>query len=309
VTFSRAFFVMAALATLWPQVQPALALACGVAFAVLFGNPLVSHTKTLQSWLLQASVVGLGAQIPLDSVLRAGASGFWKTLTGLSVALLLAFFWARILKTEARVSALIGVGTAICGGSAIAAVSPVIGAKSHETSVALAVIFLLNSMALFLFPPLGQALHLSPEQFGVWCALAIHDTSSVVGAAAHFGDASLALATTVKLARALWIVPLTLVVPFVWRQSDKTVSAKRPWFILGFLAMSAAVTWVPEFRTTGAVIYVMARRGLVMTLFLVGAQMSREALSRVGLRPFLLGVLLWVCMVLFSLGLVSWNGP
>lgn len=290
------FFVLAA-AALVPLVTAPMALIAGLAFGLTLGNPFPAQSKTAQTWLLQASVVGLGAAMNLSTVLRAGASGAVETAIGLSVALGLAFVLARVLKTEPTTSLLIGVGTAICGGSAIAAVAPAIGAKSHQTSVALAVVFLLNAVALLVFPPLGHALSLSQTQFGHWAALAIHDTSSVVGAAVQYGDEALALATTVKLARALWIVPLTLVLARVWKREVEpgpAPKAKRPWFIAGFLLVAALVTWVPVLQEPGKVVALVARQVLVLTLFLVGAGVSRESLRATGLRPVVFGVVLWV---------------
>lgn len=294
----KVLFVALAAAALIPGVTAPIALVAGLAFGLLADNPFPAHTKTAQTWLLQLSVIGLGAAMNLSTVLRAGASGALETAVGLSLTLGLSFVLARILKTEATTSLLIGVGTAICGGSAIAAVAPAIGAKSHQTSVALAVVFLLNAVALLVFPPLGHALSLSQVQFGHWAALAIHDTSSVVGAAVQYGDEALALATTVKLARALWIVPLTLVLARFWKREapepGTSAKPKRPWFIAGFIAVAALVTWVPALQDAGKVVALVARQVLVLTLFLVGAGVSRESLRATGLRPVVLGVLLWL---------------
>jgi uncharacterized integral membrane protein (TIGR00698 family) len=297
------FFALAAL-TLVPLVTAPVALVAGLLFGLTLSNPFPVQTKTAQTWLLQLSVVGLGAAMNLSTVLRAGASGAVETAIGLAVTLALTFVLTRLLKTEATTSLLIGVGTAICGGSAIAAVAPAIGAKSHQTSVALAVVFLLNAVALLVFPPIGHALSLSQVDFGHWAALAIHDTSSVVGAALQYGEEALSLATTVKLARALWIIPLTLVLSRVWRREATEGAAakpKRPWFILGFVAVAALVTWVPGLQDAGKLVALVARQLLVLTLFLVGVGVSRDSLRQTGLKPVLLGVVLWLTVATGSL--------
>jgi uncharacterized integral membrane protein (TIGR00698 family) len=292
----KAAFIALALACLAPFVTAPIALVAGTFFSLAAGNPLPAQTKQWQTWLLQASVVGLGAGMNLLVVAKVGSRGVGITLAGLTVTILLSLAMARVLKTERTTSLLIGVGTAICGGSAIAAVAPAVGAKSHQTSVSLAVVFLLNAAALLLFPAVGHQLHLGPEQFGLWSALAIHDTSSVVGAATLFGPVALAVGTTVKLVRALWIIPLTLVLSRAWKhgQAGAAGEPRRPWFILGFVAVAAFVTFVPGMKAVGESVAAGARRVLVLTLFLVGAGVSRDALRQVGARPLVLGVLLWL---------------
>ena len=299
-----ALFLVLALASLVPGVTAPVALVAGLVLALTWGNPFSASSRKAQTWLLQASVVGLGAGMNLGVVLRVGSSGLVQTALGLSVTLGLAFLLARVLRTEPTTSLLIGVGTAICGGSAIAAVAPAIGARSHHTSLALAVVFLLNSVALLVFPPLGHLFGLDPASFGLWSALAIHDTSSVVGASLQFGEEALAVGTTVKLARALWILPVTLVLARFWNPGPGTSEAKpsRPWFILGFVLVAALVTWVPGLQEPGRLLAAVARQLLVLTLFLVGAGVSREALRQVGLRPVALGVTLWVLVAMASLG-------
>ena len=301
-------FVLAVVASLTPWVSAPIALTAGVAFALLWGNPFVAQAKQWQTWLLQASVVGLGAGTNLAVVARVGGTGLVQTLVALVSTLTLALLLSRLLKTEGTTSLLIGVGTAICGGSAIAAVAPAVGAKSHQSSVALAVVFLLNAAALFIFPRVGHAFALSPEQFGLWSALAIHDTSSVVGASMQFGPEALAIGTTVKLARALWIIPLTLVLARVWRgERTPGARAKVPYFIFGFIAAAALVTWVPALAPAGKWVASAARQLLVATLFLVGAGVSREALKQVGVRPLVLGVVLWLVVAGVSLAAIH-NG-
>lgn len=295
---------LVALACLAPQVTSGAALILGVALAVAFSNPYLAVTRKWTSQLLQIAVVGLGAGMNLLVVGRVGLHGIGYTVLGISLTMLLGYILARALRTPRDTSILIMVGTAICGGSAIAAMAPTIRAKPQDVSVSLAVVFMLNALALILFPWIGHMLGLSENQFGLWGALAIHDTSSVVGATLQYGPKALEIGTTVKLARALWIVPLTLIVGyFVNRraQSVSEVKAKYPWFILGFILMAALVTWIPALQQVGHWIEFCARRLLVVTLFLIGASITREALRAVGARPLLLGVLLWASMASVSL--------
>jgi uncharacterized integral membrane protein (TIGR00698 family) len=302
----RIAFLVLASAALLPMVPAWAALVAGVAFALALGNPFGAQTKKLSPLVLQASVVALGAAMNLEAVLVAGARGALATLLGITAALALGHALGRLLKTDATTGVLIGVGTAICGGSAIAAVAPVIRARPEQLGVAMAVVFLLNAAALVVFPPLGRALDLSQEQFGLWAALAIHDTSSVVAAGADYGARALELATTVKLARALWIVPLTLVAARLWAPKEGAGSgkAKRPWFILGFLAAAAFFTYVPGLTEAGKGVSLVARRGLVLALFLIGSGVTKEALAQVGARAFAHGVLLWLAVGAGSLLLI-----
>ncbi len=298
------FFALAA-GSLVPFVPTWVALVAGIGFGLFVVHPFPAQTKQAATYLLQGSVVGLGAAMNLEVVLRVGASGIGQTLAAIVITLGASVGLAKLLGTERITSLLIGVGTAICGGSAIAAVAPVIGAKSHQTSVSLAVVFLLNALALVIFPPIGHLVGLEPAPFGLWSALAIHDTSSVVGASMQFGETALQVGTTVKLARALWIVPLTLVLARVVKSEDGAKSAKKPWFILGFLAMAALVTWVPGLAEPGQLIARVARQVLVLTLFLIGTGVNREALKAVGLKPLLLGVILWAAVGGTTLWLIS----
>lgn len=295
-------FIALALASLTPWVKAPVALVAGVAFALLWGTPFTSKLKVAQTALLQASVVGLGAAMNLERVLRVGASGFVQTALTLAAVFAMGALFSRLLRTERTTSLLVTAGTAICGGSAIAAVAPAIGAKPQQTSVALAVVFLLNALALVVFPAVGHWLSLDPRAFGLWSALAIHDTSSVVGASLQFGPEALSIATTVKLARALWIIPMTLVLSRVWPSDEGSSAApKRPWFIAGFIAMAAVVTWVPALRPAGQWVAAASRQVLVLTLFLIGAGVSREALRTVGAKPIALGALLWAAIATLSL--------
>lgn len=285
--------------TLLPFISSAEGLILGIAFALVLGNPLAKETKSWTPRLLQLSVIGLGAQMDLMVVARVGIEGFGYTIVSITASLLLGILIGKWLKAEKETALLISVGTAICGGSAIAAVAPTIKAKSESVSVSLACVFLLNSVALLVFPPIGRMLHLSAHQFGLWSALAIHDTSSVVGAASEFGAEALQIATTVKLARALWIVPLTLVIGQFY---GGKAGGKKPWFILGFLGVAALVTYVPALAPIGAKVAFLARRSLVLTLFLIGSSLSKSAIKSVGVKPLLQGVVLWIIVLLGTLG-------
>jgi uncharacterized integral membrane protein (TIGR00698 family) len=290
---TRAVFVVLALASLLPVVPAWAALLAGLGFGLTVEHPFPAKTKQASTWLLQGSVVGLGAAMNLEVVLRVGAQGVGQTLLAITATLAVSVALAKAFGTERVTSLLIGVGTAICGGSAIAAVAPAIGAKSHQVSVALAVVFLLNAAALVLFPAIGYAVGLSEPAFGLWSALAIHDTSSVVGASMQFGETALQVGTTVKLTRALWIVPLTLVLARLVKSEDGAKGTKKPWFILGFLAVAALVTWEPMLSEVGKGLAAVARQVLVLTLFLIGTGVNRVALKTVGARPLVLGVVLW----------------
>lgn len=307
----RVAFILAGFATLLPLVSPAIALMLGTAFALTLSNPYAAKSSRFVTPLLQLSVVGLGAGMNLGAVAHAGMQGFLYTVVGVTLTMTIGLILGRSLGTARNTSLLVTVGTAICGGSAIAAVAPAIRAKNHEVSVALATVFFLNAVALFIFPWIGHYLGLSQSQFGIWSAIAIHDTSSVVGAAMQYGAQSLEIATTIKLTRALWIVPVTLVIGMVWNPKKNEVNAqraRRPWFILGFLAAAAFVTLIPSLKPLGHVLFIGAQRSLVLTLFLIGSGLSRSALHAVGRRPLVQGLILWVLMGSGTLGaiLLGW---
>ncbi|MEN9799495.1 MAG: hypothetical protein RL653_3192 [Pseudomonadota bacterium] len=273
------------------------ALAAGLVLALASGAAPPPWVKTWSPRALQAGVVALGAGMDLQKVLRVGAEGAGLTAASLVLSLALAWAVGRALKVERDTSLLLGVGTAICGGSAIASVAGVLKPKPHELSVSLATVFLLNALALVLFPPLGHALGMGQQAFGQWAALAIHDTSSVVGAGLAYGPEALEVATTTKLARALWIVPVTLGVA-AWRARTEstggTPAIKWPWFILGFLALAAVFTWVPALSPAAPGLVAVGRKLLVLALFLVGLGLSRDALRQVGWRAFAQGVVTWL---------------
>jgi uncharacterized integral membrane protein (TIGR00698 family) len=301
---AKTVFFLALILAASGVLSPAIALLCGIACGLFNLHPYAHDTHSLSRYLLQASVVALGFGMNLHQVLAAGRSGIVYTALSISVTLLLGILLGWLLRIHKRVAFLVSVGTAICGGSAIAAVAPILAATQEEIAISLGAIFLLNSVALLLFPPIGAALHLSQNQFGLWSALAIHDTSSVVGAAAKYGAVALAIATTVKLARALWIVPVSLIVAAT-RKSGARI--QLPWFILFFLLSAAANTFLP----VGHPVYDLCRRlgltGLTVTLFLIGASLSVKSLRAVGPRPLLQGILLWIAVAAGSLFMIRAN--
>lgn len=284
-----------------------LALGCGLAIALTTGIERPKEGKLLTTLTLQLGVIALGAAMNLDTVLRVGVDGALVTATGLAIAITLGLSLGRLLGVEKDTSLLVAVGTGICGGSAIAAVSSVIRSKDHETSIALAVVFVLNAVALVLFPVIGHLAGMSQTLFGRWAALAIHDTSSVVGAGLAYGSIALTVATTTKLARALWIVPFTLATAVMRPTSGSLKDVKWPWFILGFLGIAALVTWVPSLAVYGPPIALAGKRSLLVALFLIGLSLSPKALFKVGPRPFFLGVILWVVLATVSIPLAIWS--
>ena len=301
-----AFAVIASL-TLFPFVPSEVALISGIIFSLLWGNPFAKETAKLTSQLLQISIIGIGAGMNLHIVGAAGLHGLSYTAMGISLTVIIGQSLGRWFGTPRVTSLLLSIGTAICGGSAIAAVSSTIKAKSEDISVALATVFILNATALILFPAVGHAMALTPHEFGLWSALAIHDTSSVVGAAMSYHPDAVQIATTVKLARALWIIPVTFLVGWFWQREsteDTAGKVKRPWFILGFLAAAAIVTYVPGLTTAGVWVSLLAKRSLVLTLFLIGAGLSRATLRKVGVKPFLHGFTLWVVVAAATLGAI-----
>ncbi|MCU1286641.1 MAG: hypothetical protein JWO13_2991 [Acidobacteriales bacterium] len=288
-----------------PWASPPVALALGVAFGLAFNHPFATLSRNWSKILLQVSVVGLGFGMNLQQVLQAGRSGFIYTLLGIAFALAAGWSLGKILRVRPNSSYLISVGTAICGGSAIAAVAPVINASDEELSVSIGTVFILNAIGLLVFPPLGHALHLTEPQFGLWAALAIHDTSSVVGAGAKFGAIALAVATTVKLARALWIVPVTLGTAALREKKDVGSAAVQwPWFILFFLAAAVMNTYVAPGNAGYTLASRLARTGLTVTLFLIGTGISRASLKQVGVRPLAQGIALWLLVAVVSLTLI-----
>src|SRR5271163_568326 len=298
---SKTIFFLAFLLSFSGLLSPPVALAIGIVFGLSFAHPYPAATRVSARILLQVCVVALGFGMNLHEVLKAGRSGFVYTALGISFALLLGLALGKLLRVRGNSSFLITAGTAICGGSAIAAVGPILHADDEEMSVSLGTVFILNSVALLIFPPIGGALHLSQTQFGLWAALAIHDTSSVVGAAAKYGQEALVIGTTVKLARALWIVPLALVTAAVKRSKSRV---PLPWFILLFCLAAVVNTYLPNLLRFSHALYSLGRLGLTATLFLIGTGLSRETLREVGWRPLLQAILLWIVVGCGSLYLI-----
>jgi len=303
----RIVFLLCLLASASGFVSPPVALAMGLVFGLTLPHPYDDEAKRFSKFLLQASVVGLGFGMNLHQVLRAGSSGFVYTILGISFALLVGTGLGRLLHVQPVPSFLISTGTAICGGSAIAAVGPITEASHEEMAVSLGTVFVLNSVALLIFPSIGAALKLTQSQFGLWAALAIHDTSSVVGAAAKYGAEALAIATTVKLARALWIVPLSIGTAVVRGAKAKI---QWPWFIGLFCLAAVCNTYLPSGAHAYAIAVKVAKIGLTATLFLIGSGISVATVKQVGHRPLLQGIILWLLVSVGSLWLIrlGWIG-
>lgn len=285
-----------------PQISAPVALLMGLVFAFSFANPCPKFNKKTSKYLLQVAVVCLGFNMNLHESLKSGSEGMLFTVVSVIGVMFFGVLLGYWLHINRKTAYLISSGTAICGGSAIAAVGPVLKANENEMAVSLGVIFILNSIALFIFPPIGHILEMSQSQFGTWAAIAIHDTSSVVGAGEIYGEEALQLATLIKLTRALWIIPLALVTMFIFR--DKTSKISIPWFIFIFVLAMVVNTYIalPEWLVDSLVW--IAKRGMVVTLFLIGASLSLKSIKSVGVKPLLQAVILWVVISLSSLGVV-----
>ena len=282
-------------------ISPPIALLGGLMYGFILPHPFQVESKRLSKFLLQASVVALGFGMNFHEVVRAGRSGFLYTAVSITVAMLLGLGFGYLLQVGKNSAFLISAGTAICGGSAIAAIGPVAEASEDEMAVSLGTIFILNSVALFLFPTIGYLLRMTQEQFGLWAALAIHDTSSVVGAAAKYGPTALAIATTIKLARALWIVPLSFVTALALKSKARI---QWPWFILWFCLAALLNTWLPTIGPAFLALHHMGTIGLTVTLFLIGTGLNKHTLKQVGFRPLLQGLVLWVIVSASTLVLI-----
>lgn len=290
--FRQVVFIALAVGCLMPFARPPLALLAGFVFALVWGNPFEKFTPRATKLLLQFSVVGLGFGMNLFDAAHVGGDALIFTAASICVTLLAGILAGRLLSVGKKTSLLISAGTAICGGSAIAAMAPVVDADENEMSVSLGTVFILNSVALFVFPLVGRHVGLDEHRFGLWAAMAIHDTSSVVGAAQRYGPTALQVATTVKLERALWIIPVVLGTALFYKKQKSRI--KPPYFILGFVLAMALVTFVPEVKPVGDVLVAAAKKGLTLTLFFIGAGLTRKSLKNVGVRPLVLGLLLWV---------------
>jgi uncharacterized integral membrane protein (TIGR00698 family) len=300
---SRGVFVACLIFCCSPYASPPLALATGLLAAVSFGNPYKRITGKATKYLLQLSVVGLGFGMNFGEVIAAGKTGILITVFSIFGTLAAGYLLGKWLSVSRNTSHLISAGTAICGGSAIAAIAPIIGADEKEISVSLGTVFILNSIALFLFPVIGHFVGLSQHQFGFWSAIAIHDTSSVVGAASRYGAEALKIATTVKLTRALWIVPLSLMAAVAFKNKASKISI--PYFIFAFVAASIIVSAAPGFKPFYGSVVHGAKIGLTLTLFMIGAGLSRETLKTVGIKPIVQGTLLWALISIISLLMIK----
>ncbi|SDO75111.1 conserved hypothetical integral membrane protein [Pedobacter steynii] len=290
----KVVFLLAALLCLMPFMSPPLALLMGLILAQLMKHPYLHLNQKATNLLLKVSVVGLGFGMNVFSAMKAGGEGFLFTVASILGVLMLGFILGKVFKIERKTSFLISSGTAICGGSAIAALSPVMNAGEKEISVSLGIVFILNSVALFLFPAIGHLLGLSQSQFGMWCAIAIHDTSSVVGAASKYGEQALQIATTVKLARALWIIPVALGTAFLFNSNQRKV--QLPYFIGLFILAMLANTFLPFVKLIAPYMVMIAKSGLTLTLFLIGSGLSFKVIRVVGVKPFLQGLILWIAI-------------
>ncbi len=299
MVMKKIIFCAIALASL--LLSPALALFLGVAFALIFGVVFENHLPKVSSKLLKVAVVGLGFGMNLEESLRSSSSGIAFTIFSVAIVMCVGVLLSRYMKISRREGYLISSGTAICGGSAIAAISPVIGAKANETSIALAVVFTLNAIAMLTFPYLGHMLELTQQEFGMWAAIAIHDTSAVVGAAKSYGEEALQIATMVKLSRALWIIPLSLISAALFKSKDSKSRISIPWFIFLFIVAMVVNTYLPLNQTLLDVIAMMSHKLLSMTLFLIGAMLSVGAIKEAGVKPITLGILLWILISVISL--------
>lgn len=301
---SKNIFFVALILAASGLVSPPIALLGGLVYGFTAAHPFHVESKRMGKFLLQASVVALGFGMNLHEVLHAGRSGFLYTAVSITVVMLLGLGFGYLLHVGKKSAFLISAGTAICGGSAIAAVGPIADASEEEMAVSLGTVFILNSVALFLFPLIGYAFHMTQAQFGLWSALAIHDTSSVVGATAKYGPTALAVGTTIKLARALWIVPLSLVTAIALKSKARI---QWPWFILLFCLAALLNTLLPALNPTFGVLNHLGKIGLTVTLFLIGTGLNKQTLKRVGVRPLLQGLTLWIMIGAGTLALILFN--
>lgn len=302
ITTRELIFLLAFVFCLSPLITPPIALLMGLIIAQFIGHPYLHLNHKATHILLQISVVGLGFGMNVNNAMKAGKEGILFTVISIIGTLVIGFFMGKFLKIEKKTSYLISAGTAICGGSAIAAISPVIKAEEKQISVALGTIFILNSIALVLFPLIGHQLNLSQNQFGLWCAIAIHDTSSVVGAASKYGTEALEIATTVKLARALWIIPVAFFSTLLFK--NKSGKLKIPYFIGLFVLAMMANTYSSLVQEYSSYLVAIAKAGLTVTLFLIGCGLSKKVLQSVGLKPLLQGVVLWLIISVTALWMV-----
>ncbi len=298
----KVLFFILVLFCVSPFATSPIALAVGIAFTILVGNPYEQNVHRYIHLLLQISIVGLGFGLKLDEAMQAGRTGITLTIMSITTVMVLGYLLGKFLKLEQALAYLLSVGTAICGGSAIAAVTPIIKPSTKQISLALAIVFTLNSIALFIYPAIGHLLNMTQEQFGLWCAIGIHDTSSVVGAANKYGDVALKIATTVKLSRALWIIPMSLLTMFLFK--TKGTKVKIPWFIGYFIIAILLNTYFPVFDGFSQIATAVAKSGLNLTLFLIGSTISIKTLKTISWKPLLLALILWITISVGSLLLI-----
>ncbi|REH54762.1 putative integral membrane protein (TIGR00698 family) [Tenacibaculum gallaicum] len=293
------FFIFFITIALTGYISSSFALISGFIITYIFSNPFPEKTKKATQILLKISVIGLGFGMSLTETIQTSKEGLTLTTLSIILTVILGLFFSKLFTIDKKIGFLITSGTSICGGSAIAAISPVIKASHKTISIAIGVVFFLNAIALFIFPPLGHILGLTQKQFGIWCAIAIHDTSSVVGAALEYGDEALQIATTVKLARTLWVIPLSFFAMFLFKSDDRKI--KIPYFIIGFIIAMLLNSYqiVPESFSMDIV--ELSKRLLVATLFLVGMNLTIKDLKESGIKPIIFASLLWTFISVFSL--------
>lgn len=310
--YNKIFFLVCMHLTLLPFITPAIALFMGLAYALLLGNPIPKMAKKTSKYLLQVAVVFLGFGMNLHQSLASGQEGMLFTIISVLSVMVVGFFVGKLIKVDSKTSYLISSGTAICGGSAIAAVAPVVKADDNQISVALGTVFILNAIALFIFPPIGHWLGMTQEQFGEWAAIAIHDTSSVVGAGEAYDTIyfpenegiALQIATLIKCTRALWIIPLALITTLIFREKKSKITI--PWFILFFVLAMVMNTYLDIPQSITSKIVWLAKKGLCMTLFLIGSGLSLNVLRSVGIKPLIQGIILWAVIAILSLAVIMW---
>ncbi|RLZ09696.1 YeiH family protein [Faecalibacter macacae] len=300
---ARIFYILFIIISLLPITNSAIALLLGITFGLIFNNYWSSFSKNYSKKILNISIIGLGFGLNLHEAISVSKDGFLITLITISTVFVLGFILYKILKTDKNTSLLISSGTAICGGSAIAAISSVINPKANQISIALVIVFILNAVALILFPILGNLLNLSQYQFGLWSAIAIHDTSSVVGAAKTFGDEALEIATTVKLSRTLWIFPVAIIISLFQKKTNQS-KIKFPFFIIGFIVAMVIATYYPQGENVYSIITTISKQLLCVSLFMIGSLINFKSFKEAGIKTMAFAIILWIAISIISLILI-----
>lgn len=303
LTIRTKVVLLIAVLCLFPFISSGLALGLGIIISLIPGEKSSIEKSSISSKLLQASVVLMGFGMNFDQIMETNQVGFKITVFSVISTILIGIVLGKIFKVEKKTAYLIACGTAICGGSAIAAISPVIQAKNNQISFAMGVVFILNAVALFLFPFLGHLFGIDQEHFGYWAAIAIHDTSSVVGAGSAYGERALEIATTVKLTRALWIIPVAFITSLFYKTDGKKI--KIPWFILFFVIAIAISHFIPQWTTSYDHLYWLGHKGMLLALFFIGLSLSLESIKNAGLKSILLGISLWIIIATSSFYLLA----